>query len=276
MTAAFQPRTTGPAHLSGSRFASCRRAPQSRNTRPAKRVAGRKTAPRIFFRATPKPRQETAPQVTGTHLESRSYRYVFAPGCVVAPNSAATSTGGGPASILQTSTINGPAAVLAGTAGVGTADGTLILGGSSILEAGLLTTVAASTPFLLISGDTLPLSRATGAQRISSPVTVYRVWGGASGPLGPSWTPIDPRVDAANFRDLAGLPNVNTGQYLAIGILKDYKGAVALPAAPMPRGTGGTTGGWPEIIVPSPGSQIQIINHKINLPPPINTVGPTG
>ena len=90
MTAAIQPRTTGPAHLSGSRFASCRRAPRFRNTRPAKRVAGQKTASRNFFRATPKPRRETAPQATGTHLESRTYRYVFAPGCVVAPNSGET------------------------------------------------------------------------------------------------------------------------------------------------------------------------------------------
>jgi hypothetical protein len=93
MTAAFQPRTTGPAYLSGSRFASCRRAPRFRNTRPAKRVAGRKTAPRNFFRATPKPRRELLPQVTGTHLESRTYRYVFAPGCVVAPNNAAVLSG---------------------------------------------------------------------------------------------------------------------------------------------------------------------------------------
>ena len=87
MTAAFQHRTTGPAHLSGSRFASCRHAQRFRNTRPAKRAAGRKTASRIFFRAPSKPRRELLPQVTGTHLESRSYRYVFAPGCVVAPNS---------------------------------------------------------------------------------------------------------------------------------------------------------------------------------------------
>jgi len=95
MTAAFQHPTTGPAHLSGSRCASCRRAPRFRNTRPAKRVAGQKTAPRNFSRATPKPRRELLPQVTGTHLESRTYRYVFAPGCVVAPNSTATTNSGG-------------------------------------------------------------------------------------------------------------------------------------------------------------------------------------
>ena len=56
--------------------------------RPAKRVAGQKTASRNFFRAPSKPRRETAPQVSGTHLESRSYRYVFVSGCVVAPNNA--------------------------------------------------------------------------------------------------------------------------------------------------------------------------------------------
>jgi len=95
MTAAFQHRTTGPAHLSGSRFASCRHAQRFRNTRPAKRVAGQKTASRNFFRAPPKPRRENRSQVTGTHLESRTYRYVFVSGCVVAPDSAATGGGVG-------------------------------------------------------------------------------------------------------------------------------------------------------------------------------------
>jgi hypothetical protein len=42
----------------------------------------------------------------------------------------------------------------------------------------------------------------------------------------------------------------------------------------MSKGKGGTTGGWPELVVPSPGNQIQITNGKIPLPPPINIVTP--
>ena len=89
MTAAFQHRTTGPADLSGRRCASLSRVLRHRSARPVHRCAGRRLASG-FFRSRPAPRaRKVAPQVTGTHLESRSYRYVFAPGCVVAPNSAA-------------------------------------------------------------------------------------------------------------------------------------------------------------------------------------------
>jgi hypothetical protein len=108
MTAAFQHHTTGPAYLSGRRCASpsraWHRAPRRRNARPAKRVAGRKTASRIFFRATPKPRLENRAQVTGTHLESRTYRYVFAPGCVVGPNNTAAIIASATATFSQQNT----------------------------------------------------------------------------------------------------------------------------------------------------------------------------
>lgn len=117
MTAAFQHRTTGPAHLSGSRFASCRRAPRFRNTCPAKRVAGQKTAPRDFFRAAPKTRLAPLSQVTETHQESCSYRYVFVSGCVVAPNSA----DGMPGDALKALVLSGPqyASTDGATAGTG-------------------------------------------------------------------------------------------------------------------------------------------------------------
>ena len=89
MTAAFQPRTNGPAHRGQSRFfASPPRAPRCRHARPAKRRAGRKTAPGIFFAAAPKPCPEAATQSIGTHQESATYVFVFVPGCAVAPNSA--------------------------------------------------------------------------------------------------------------------------------------------------------------------------------------------
>ena len=92
MTVAFQPRTNGPAHRGQSRFfASPPRAPRHRHARPAKRLAGQKTAPGIFFAAPPKTHPETVTQVTNTHQESTTYVFVFAPGCAVAPNNAGAS-----------------------------------------------------------------------------------------------------------------------------------------------------------------------------------------
>ena len=94
MTAAFQHRTTGPADLSGRRCASLSRVLRHRSARPVHRCAGRRLASG-FFRSRPAPRaRKVAPQVTGTHLESRSYRFVFAPGCVVAPNNPGTISAG--------------------------------------------------------------------------------------------------------------------------------------------------------------------------------------
>jgi hypothetical protein len=84
------PTTTGQRQRGSRFFASpsrvWRRAPRWRNARPAKRVAGPKTASRIFFRAPPKTRPETATQTLGTHQETWVWAYDFAPGCAVAPN----------------------------------------------------------------------------------------------------------------------------------------------------------------------------------------------
>ena len=146
-------------------------------------------------------------------------------------------------------------------------------GGGQTIAAGARAGVlgAALTALMTIPGDQSVASREAASGKRTG-ATAYRVWGGASGPLGQSWTPIDPRVAPEDYRDLAGLPNTNTGEYLVIGILVDLKGVVLVPASPMPQGTGGTTGGWPELVVPRPGDQIQIINGKIELAPPINTV----
>jgi hypothetical protein len=59
---------------------------RARNARPAKCVAGSKTASRKIFSAPSNPRLENAPQVTNTHQESVTYVFDFASGCVVAPN----------------------------------------------------------------------------------------------------------------------------------------------------------------------------------------------
>lgn len=56
-------------------------------THQANHLAGSKTASRIFFADPPKVRPVLPSQVTETHLESVTYVYRNAPGCVVAPNS---------------------------------------------------------------------------------------------------------------------------------------------------------------------------------------------
>jgi len=93
MTAAFQPRTNGPAHWGQSRFFASpsrtqRHGPRHRHSRPANRRADRKTAPGIFLAPAPKTHRETPSQSLGTYQESTTYVFVFASGCAVAPNSA--------------------------------------------------------------------------------------------------------------------------------------------------------------------------------------------
>jgi hypothetical protein len=103
MMAATQHRTSGPAHRGQSRFFACPRAqriaPRFRHSRPAKRTAGRKTAPGIFFAPAPKTHPEIASQTLGTHQESATYVFVFVPGCAVAPNSAADAPNSAPLTI---------------------------------------------------------------------------------------------------------------------------------------------------------------------------------
>jgi RHS repeat-associated protein len=80
---------------------------------------------------------------------------------------------------------------------------------------------------------------------------VYRVWGNASGPFGHSWTPVNPGT-VANFRDAAGLPNVNSGEWTSVGTLTDATGVVGRDALPLD----GNVGGLPELLVPNARTQI--------------------
>jgi hypothetical protein len=91
MTAALQHPRSGPGkRLSGLRGPS-RRAPRHRVSRLANRLAGRKTAPGIFWLHRPETRPESPLQLTETHQESATYVFVFVSGCAVAPNSAGAS-----------------------------------------------------------------------------------------------------------------------------------------------------------------------------------------
>jgi len=83
----MQPTTTGP-RSGGSRFfasppRTCRISHSRQTSRPAKRIAGRKTAPGIFLRTTPKTHPANLPQVTETHQENSVTYYGIVLGCVV-------------------------------------------------------------------------------------------------------------------------------------------------------------------------------------------------
>lgn len=104
---------------------------------------------------------------------------------------------------------------------------------------------------------TLTGAAAANALRNQLPLTVYRLWGNLAGPGGRSWTPIDPR-QLPDARDSLGLPDVNSARNLSIGQLLDPEGVVIRPALPLD----GNRGGAPEIIVPSPSTQIRVIETE--------------
>jgi RHS repeat-associated protein len=102
----------------------------------------------------------------------------------------------------------------------------------------------------------VPITQAQIEKKLDG-VTVYRVWGGGSSPNGHSWTPIDPR-NLPDARDNLGLPNVNTAENLTTGRLIDSSGVLLRAALPLD----GNRGGAPEILVPDPTTQIQVIDRE--------------
>ena len=89
--------------------------------------------------------------------------------------------------------------------------------------------------------------------------TVYRVWGqGAEGgarPWGRYWSRVDPRT-VENYRDEAGLPDVNPARFLSIGRLRGTGGVEVTPGGAAPLD--GNVGGIDEIKVPWPTLQIRV------------------
>ena len=67
----------------------------------------------------------------------------------------------------------------------------------------------------------------------------------------------------ANPRDALGLPNVNSGEYLTIGPVKDWTGVAGRRALPLD----GTNGGAPEYLFPDPQGQIQHVSTQSLNPP---------
>ena len=104
----------------------------------------------------------------------------------------------------------------------------------------------------IASLTTTALPSLTGSA-VKAGTPVYRVYGDGSGPLGKSWTPVDPRT-VNNYRNAAGLPNENTGRFVVEGVLKSSRGVVNRFAKPLD----GNTGGLVEWVVPNPKTQIRI------------------
>ena len=99
-------------------------------------------------------------------------------------------------------------------------------------------------------------------QSLQSGTTVYRVWGGKALEDGRSWTTVNPTT-VDNYRNLAGLPPENTGQFMSQGVLKNSIGIQIKPATPL----AGNIGGLPELVIPNASKRV-IINSTLNLNPP--------
>lgn len=75
-------------------------------------------------------------------------------------------------------------------------------------------------------------------------VDLYRVYGGEAKAEGWSWTTVNPNT-VGNYRDAAGLPNVNTGQFVLEGTAKKSDIMKTRSALPLD----GNKGGLPEVII---------------------------
>lgn len=87
-----------------------------------------------------------------------------------------------------------------------------------------------------------------------------------SGPWGHSWTHVDP-MTVDNPRAQLGLPtgpDGNPGRFLSEGVLRDTEGIRVREALPLD----GQPGGWPELLVPEPERQIELVRmHGMNPQP---------
>jgi len=82
---------------------------------------------------------------------------------------------------------------------------------------------------------------------------VYRVFGEANRPLGESWTTVNP-LRTGNYRDAAGLPDVNTGRFVVEGRLINNEGVRLRSALPLD----GNKGGLPEVLIPNAATQVRV------------------
>ena len=82
--------------------------------------------------------------------------------------------------------------------------------------------------------------------------TIYRAFGDEAKPFGKSWTPINP-ASVNNYREAAGLPNVNSGRFLIEGTVKESN--ILLKRSALEAD--GNAGGIMEYIIKNP-SKIKV------------------
>ncbi|HEV7765460.1 MAG TPA: RHS repeat-associated core domain-containing protein [Thermoanaerobaculia bacterium] len=85
-------------------------------------------------------------------------------------------------------------------------------------------------------------------------VLVFRVHGGGARQFGRSWTRVDP-TNVANYREAAGLPNANTGEYVTTGIVKVKDIKKVTKAIPLD----GNSGGADEVIIENSKRSVKVI-----------------
>jgi len=96
-----------------------------------------------------------------------------------------------------------------------------------------------------------------GGSRGGGGETVYRAYGDKAKPLGNYWTTTDPST-VTNFRSAAGLPDGNAGRFIIEGKITNATGIIRGTATAI----GTNPGGLPQIIIPNPSTQIEIISVK--------------
>jgi RHS repeat-associated protein len=211
------------------------------------------------------------------YVDNNPYRYTDPDGRqLVACGSGATTCqsyqfgdgGGSTTQGTQKTAAQATAGALAPTApGAGVGGGAGAISGSGLRAAAIGAGRLLGPLSLAVTPSTLgdgTLYGTAGLYAAKEGMTVYRVWGGLAGPLGKSWTPINPDIIGTGlYRDMAGLPNVNDGSRLSIGQLINPAGVRILPADSLDGNRGGLT----EYRVPNPALQIRILSTQERNPP---------
>jgi hypothetical protein len=86
---------------------------------------------------------------------------------------------------------------------------------------------------------------------------VYRRYGGDASLFGRSWTTVDPET-VPNYRAAAGLPNGNTAENAATGIITDNRGVRVRAAKPLD----GNPGGLPEVVIKNARRKVRLVKVK--------------
>lgn len=113
--------------------------------------------------------------------------------------------------------------------------------------------VAGASALARGTGALVNAARSGAAAGTAEGPTIFRVYGEKNNPMGQSWTPTDPR-SVSNFRDAAGLPDVNSGRFVAEGKLMDSSGVTVRSALPLD----GNKGGLPEWVIPNAAEKVRI------------------